>query len=68
MLGAFSDSVDFVGIDHVGAVPETWGYKRPCDSQWIEHIKQACIRDDVPFNMDHIVYETEKDKKYAIRH
>ena len=68
MLGAFSDSVNFVGIDSVGAVPETWGYKRPCDPLWIEHIKQACIRDDVPFGTAHIAYKTEKDKKYAIRH
>jgi len=68
MLGAFSQKVNFKGIDVVGAVPETWGYKRPCDPAWIEHIKKACIRDDVPFGMDHIVYETEKDKKYAIRH
>jgi len=68
MLGAFSPNVSFKGIDHVGAVPETWGYKRPCDPRWIEHIKKACIRDDVPFGMGHFVYNTEKDKKYAIRH
>ena len=67
MLGAFSQNVNFRGIDIVGAVPETWGYKRPCDPRWIEHIRKACIRDDVPFGMDHVVYETEKDKKYAIR-
>ncbi len=47
------------GIDLVSAGKETWGYKRPCDPQWIEDVEKQCIAQGVVFSEEHAVYEKE---------
>ena len=67
MLGPFDEDVDFTGIDIVGAAPETWGYKRPCDPEWIAMIRRKCLEQEITFSGDTVVYSTEGDKAYAVR-
>ena len=67
ILGPFDNDIDFTGIDIVGVVPETWGYKRPHDPKWIDHIKRRCLEQEVTFSNHKIVYEQEGTKKYDPR-
>ncbi len=52
-------SMDLHGIDMVGAVRETWGYKRPCKDEWIVNVATQCKEQDVKFTLDHYTYEYE---------
>ena len=67
MLGPFDEDVDFTGIDIVGAAPETWGYKRPCDPKWIAMIRRKCLEQEITFSGGTVVYSTEGDKVYAVK-
>ena len=58
ILGPMGD-LNLHGIDLVCATKETWGYKRPCDQQWIDDIKKQCAEQGVVFSAEHVVYEKE---------
>tara|TARA_R110000803_G_scaffold210734_1_gene283528 strand:+ start:37641 stop:38294 length:654 start_codon:yes stop_codon:yes gene_type:complete len=62
ILGPFDKNIDFTGIDVVGVAPETWGYKRPHDPKWIEHIKRRCLEQEVTVSDTAVVY-SHKGKK-----
>ena len=68
ILGPFDDDIDFTGIDVVSAAPETWGYKRPHNSKWIEHIRQKCMEQEITFSNNTILYSHEGKKSHAVRH
>jgi|TARA_R100001530_G_scaffold32429_2_gene25486 protein gp37 len=67
ILGPFSTDIDFEGIDAVGIVPETWGYKRPYDPEWGENIRRQCLEQEVSFGTESILYVKEGQKAHAIR-
>ena len=67
ILGPFDDDIDFTGIDVVGVAPETWGYKRPHDPKWIEHIRQKCMEQEIKFSNNTILYSHEGIKSHAVR-
>ena len=67
ILGPFDDDIDFTGIDVVGVAPETWGYKRPHDPKWIEHIRQKCMEQEIKFSNNTILYSHEGNKSHAVR-
>lgn len=52
--------LDLDGIDVVGAVPETWGLKRPFKEEWIDNVKRQCLEQGVPFVSDHYLYQPEE--------
>ena len=62
ILGPFSTDIDFEGIDAVGIVPETWGYKRPYDPEWGENIRRQCLEQEVSFGTESILYVKEGQK------
>jgi protein gp37 len=67
ILGPFSNHLDLAGIDAVGIVPETWGYKRPYDPKWGENVRRQCLEQEVSFGTNSILYAKEGRKEYAIR-
>ena len=67
ILGPFDSDIDFTGIDVVGIAPETWGYKRPHDPKWIEHIKQRCLEQEITVSDNTILYSHEGNKTHAVR-
>ena len=67
ILGPFDSDIDFTGIDVVGIAPETWGYKRPHDPKWIEHIKQRCLEQEITITDNTILYSHEGNKSHAVR-
>lgn len=67
LLGPFSSDLDLSGIDGVGASKETWGYKRACDTQWLEDVQDMCAQQGVPFGGQSIVYSKQREESYAVR-
>ena len=67
ILGPVDSDIDFTGIDVVGIAPETWGYKRPHDPKWIEHIKQRCLEQEITISDNTILYSHEGNKTHAVR-
>jgi len=67
ILGPFDKNIDFTGIDVVGVAPETWGYKRPYDPQWIENIKRNCLEQEITMSENTILYSHEGNKSHAVR-
>ena len=67
ILGPFDSDIDFTGIDVVGIAPETWGYKRPHDPKWIEHIKQRCLEQEITVSDNTILYSHEGNTSHAVR-
>ena len=67
ILGPFDSDIDFTGIDVVGIAPETWGYKRPHDPKWIEHIKRRCLEQEITVSDKTILYSHEGNKSHAVR-
>ncbi len=59
ILGPMGD-LDLEGIDHVTAVKETWGYKRPAKQEWIDSVEKQCKEQGVGFSKNHIVYKNEE--------
>ncbi len=51
ILGAFPQ-VDLSGINQVGVVEETWGFKRPMKDEWVEDLKKQCEEQKVDFTMN----------------
>ena len=67
ILGPFDNDIDFTGIDIVGVAPETWGYKRPHNPKWIEHIKRRCLEQEITVSDNTILYSHEGNKTHAVR-
>jgi protein gp37 len=67
ILGPFDRDIDFTGIDIVGVAPETWGYQRPHDPQWIENIRRNCFEQEITMSDNTILYTHEGNKTHAIR-
>lgn len=67
ILGPFDSGIDFTGIDIVGVAPETWGYKRPHNPKWIEHIKRRCLEQEITVSDSTILYSHEGNKTHAVR-
>jgi protein gp37 len=67
ILGPFDRDIDFTGIDIVGVAPETWGYQRPHDPQWIENIRRNCFEQEITMSDNTILYSHEGNKSHAIR-
>lgn len=66
LLGPVSKNLNLQGIDAVGVVPETWGYKRPYDPEWGENVRRQCLEQGVAFSTESIIYEKEDQRTYAI--
>lgn len=49
--------LDLQGITSVGAVRETWGYKRPAKQKWIDDVEKQCIEQGVHFTKECVVYK-----------
>ncbi len=67
ILGPFSSNLNLSGIDAVGVVEETWGYKRFADPKWKEDIYRQCLEQEVSYGDGAIIYEREGNKNYAVR-
>ena len=67
ILGPFDRDIDFTGIDIVGVAPETWGYQRPHDPQWIENIRRNCFEQEITMSNNTILYSHEGNKSHAVR-
>ena len=66
IIGPFSENLDFRGIDAVGIAPETWGYQRACDPEWVKNVFDQCTQQGVPCGDETIIYKTESEKEYAV--
>ena len=67
ILGPFDRYIDFSGIDVVGVAPETWGYKRPHDPEWIANIRMNCLEQEITMSDNSILYLHEGNKSHAVR-
>lgn len=54
--------LDLTGIHLVGAVEETWGYKRPAKKEWFDDVERQCLEQGVVYNNSHIIYENKEDE------
>lgn len=54
--------LDLSGIHLVGAVQETWGYKRPAKQEWFDEVERQCVEQGVPYTNSHITYK-DKNKE-----
>lgn len=52
------------GIDYVGVIPETWGYKRPTKQEWVDLIKRQCEEQGVAFSQESRIYENGEAVKW----
>jgi len=51
ILGAFPQ-MDLSGINHVGVVEESWGFKRSMRNEWAEDLKEQCEEQEVEFTVN----------------
>jgi protein gp37 len=51
ILGAFPQ-MDLSGINQVGVVEETWGFKRSMRNEWVEDLKEQCKEQEVEFTVN----------------
>ncbi len=56
LMGPIPD-LNLDGIDYVGVIPETWGYKRPTKQEWVDMIETQCINQGVAFSQESRIYE-----------